>query len=385
MPWLLTGHVSFWLEGDYHETQRQMNPSLFTSLIQVCTSFCHLIRTDSSLRIQNTERITYPNPDFNAVNSSEKATQLARESSAGPSILGQTQQPIFSLSDSDVHLERCDFPLKEVTPEELDHPDYLQIARERVHGSNNLPSLLPGMNDKPRHVPEEGDDSECSADYHGKLVASDVYSTKEVARVDHERIADLERQLSETLTAQTERDRHIAQLSDQLAQKSALLEQSEANAAEANKHARRELRELQAKLDELMLSHDEHLRTLEQAQSASQKATSRAAEANDRSQRACEQIGEYETKLAEVRTELEEKKSELEAVRLQLTDAKGGWAKSSEKADKLSAQNTAGPVNANEDGVTDGIMERMRAMEAQIASMRWGEKSFEMMECRNEG
>ena len=118
-----------------------------------------------------------------------------------------------------------------------------------------------------------------------------------------------------------------------------------------------------------MLSRDEHLGMLEQAQRALQKATFRAAEANDRSQRACEQIREYETKLAEVRAELEEKKSELEAVRLQLTDAKGGWAKSSEKADKLSAQNTAGPVNSNEDG----------------ASMCWSEKSFEMMEYRNEG
>ena len=101
---------------------------------------------------------------------------------------------------------------------------------------------------------------------------------------------------------------------------------------------------------------------LEQAQSAPQNATFRAAEDNDRSQCACEQIGEYETKLAEVRAELEKKKSEREAVRLQLTDAKDGWAKSGEKADKLCAQNTAGPVNANEDGVADGIMERMRAM-----------------------
>ena len=207
--------------------------------------------------------------------------------------------------------------------------------------------------------------------------------------MEHARIADLERRFSETLAAQSERDRRNAQLTDQLAQKSALLEQAEANAAEAKKRAGLELRKLQAKLDELMLSRDEHLRALEQAQSALQRATSRATEANERSQRACEQIGEYETKLAEVRAELDEKKkSELEAVHLPLTDAKDGGIKSSSaKAEKLHAQNTnmAGPVNTDEDRDMRGIMERMRAMEAEIAALRRSEKSFERMECSNEG
>ena len=76
------------------------------------------------------------------------------------------------------------------------------------------------------------------------------------------------------LTAQTERDRRIAQLTDELIRKSALLEQSEANAAEATKraglHADRlliqtslveqrdaELVDKQARLDELQLSRDQ--------------------------------------------------------------------------------------------------------------------------------
>ena len=116
-----------------------------------------------------------------------------RESSAGSSIQGQTQQPIFSLSDSDVHPERCSFPLKEGTPGELDHLDSLQIARGRSRGSNNLPSLLPGMNDKPRRVPEDDNDNEGSTEHHRKLVAHDASSEKEVVALDHERIANLER------------------------------------------------------------------------------------------------------------------------------------------------------------------------------------------------
>ena len=134
--------------------------------------FGHFIRTDSSLRTQNTERITYSDPHFNAVNSSEKIREVVRESSAGPSIQGQTQQPTFSLSDSDVHPEHGNSSLEEATPGELDHPDSLQTARERNRGSNDLPSLLPGMNDKPRRVPEDNNDNEGSTKHHRKLVKS---------------------------------------------------------------------------------------------------------------------------------------------------------------------------------------------------------------------
>jgi hypothetical protein len=196
--------------------------------------------------------------------------------------------------------------------------------------------------------------------------------------LEHERIVNLERRLSETLAAQSERDRHIAQLTDQLAQNSALLERAEANAAEAKKHAGLELHERQAKLDELMLSRDEHLRTLEQAQSALQKATSRTADGDERSQSA----SEHETELAEVHAKLEARESELAAVRLRLTDAEDGWAKS--KAE-LRAQSAAGLVNTDVDRVMHRLMERMRAMETEMSAMRGNEKSIESMECRNEG
>ena len=440
MPWLLMGHVYLCLEGNYLQVQGQKNPSLLTFLIQVCTFFGHFFRTDTS--IQNTERITFPDPVPNTVNLSEKAALLARDSSASSSTQGRSQ-PTFSSSDSDAHAENGASSFQRATSEDLDHPASLQIGREESLGSNDLSSLLLGMNVKTRHVLEEDDDSEGSTEHHGMIVMADACSEKGVSQLEHERVTDLERPLSKTHAAQTGRDREIAQLIEQLAQKSALLEQAEANAAqvaESKKRAGRELHELQTKLDEMVLSRDKALEQIqsalrkatsraaeanerskrelaevhakleareyelaavrsrltdtengwaktkaESAQSALQKATSRADEANERSQCACEQIGDYETKLAEVRAELEEKKLELEVVRLQLTDANDGWSKSNAKAEKLCAQKTAGPANSNEDGVTGGIMERMRAMEAQIASLRWSEKSFEMMECRNEG
>jgi hypothetical protein len=220
--------------------------------------------------------------------------------------------------------------------------------------------------------------------------------TKRVPERDDNRVVELERQLSATLAAKTERDERLAQLTEELALKGALLKQAEANAAEATKRAGLEPRELadrplaqtslvgqkdaelvkmQAKLDELVLSRDQALQT----------ATSRAAVADERSQRASEQNRQYETELAEVRAELKARKSELESVRLRLTDAEIGWAKSKTEADTLRALTTAGQVSADEDRKTRGLLERIRAMEVEMASQRWSEKSFEAMETRNEG
>jgi hypothetical protein len=181
------------------------------------------------------------------------------------------------------------------------------------------------------------------------------------------------------LAAQTERDHRIAQLTDELALKSALLEQAEANAVEAARHAgpeprkhaddRRPMRtslvkqtdvelvdvqarlgdvqarfgDMQAKLDELLLPHGQL-------------------------------IGQYEKELADVRARLEEKESELEAVRLRLADAEKGWTKSKAEADTSRAQTAAGPVNRDEDQVARRLMERVRAMEVQMASMRLNER-----------
>jgi hypothetical protein len=75
----------------------------------------------------------------------------------------------------------------------------------------------------------------------------------------------------------------------------------------------------------------------------------------------------------------------LKAVRLRLTDAENGWTKSKTEADTLRAQTATGSVNRDEDFVTRRLMERMRAIEAEMVSKRWNEKSLAEMECRNEG
>ena len=200
--------------------------------------------------------------------------------------------------------------------------------------------------------------------------------------LERERLVELEQQLSATLAAQSERDQRLSRLTDELALKSALLERAEANAAEATTRAGLESRDhgsrllgqtslveqkdaelvkMQAKLDELVLSHDQHVRALEQ------------------------QIGQYETELAGVRAELKARKSELEAVRLQLTDGKNGWAKSKAEADTSRGMTTTSLASTEDDQVTRVLVERIRAMEAEIATLRWSEKGWEDMPTRNEG
>jgi hypothetical protein len=338
-----------------------------------------------------TEHIETPKPDSNAVKPSEKTTQPALKSSAG---LSAQQEPQYTrLSSSNTS------PFQNSTPGELGRPTSLQITRERNPSPNGLPSQPTRVNGKTRRVPEKDDDDEGSAEY-----LPDSSSEGEVGRLESERIVELERQMSAILVAQMERDQRLAQLTKELALKSALLERAKANAAEATKRAGLEPREpaqtslvehndaelvkMQAKLDELVVSRDQLVRALRKTQSALQKATSRAADAD-----------EYETELVVVRaelearnselearkSELEARKSELEAVRLRLTDAENGWAKSKTEADTFRALTTADLVSTDEERKTRGLLERIRAMEDEMASLRWSEKSFEAMETRNEG
>jgi hypothetical protein len=217
---------------------------------------------------------------------------------------------------------------------------------------------LTGVNSKPRRVRED-DVSEGSTEYHGKFAAPHSSYEGEVTRLE------LERQLSVSLAAQTERDQRIARLT-------ALLEQAEADAADAAKRAGLELRE---HVDRLLMQTS----LVEQ----------RDAELVDMQAKldklVVQQVGQYETQLTNVRAKLEAKESELEAVRLRLTDAEKGWTKSKAEADTLRAQTAAGSVNRDEDPATRRLMERMGAIEAEMASKRWNEKSIEDMVCRNEG
>ena len=173
-------------------------------------------------------------------------------SSTGPPTLEQPQHLKSSLSEahSASHLQNT-------TPVVSGSHSSLQIAHECNPRPHGRPLELTGVDSKPRRVPDD-DVSQGSTEYDAKFAAPHS-SEGEIARLELERKPPI-------LTAQTERDQRIAQLT-------VLLEQAEANAAEAAKwaglHADRllmqtslmdqknaELVDMQARLDELVLSRD---------------------------------------------------------------------------------------------------------------------------------
>jgi hypothetical protein len=190
----------------------------------------------------------------------------------------------------------------------------------------------------------------------GRPASSQV--THERNPAQNERITQLEWQLAVSLSVQTERDQRIARLTDELALKSALLEQVKANATEGKRRARLELRE-----------HEDRL--LAQTSLVDMQSKLKNTEA---------MLDELLPELVNVRAELEAKKSELEAVRLRLTDAEDGWAKSKAKADVLRTVTAASLVDLNEDQAMYELKER-HVMEAESASLQWNEESI-YLSCR---
>ena len=236
-------------------------------------------------------------------------------------------------------------------------------TQELPQHPKSFPSGAPGASHP------EGDDNEMSTEKH-EFAAPHSSFEGEATRLEHER------QLSISPAPQTERDQRIAQLTEDLALKSALLEQaesSEANAVEEKRRARLDLVDTKlklksteaklkntvAKLDELLLSFDQHTGRLE------------------------EELANVHAKLEAKESELEAKESELEALRLRLAYTEKGLTKSKAETSR-GADDATGSVNGDEDQVTRRLMERVRAIEAQMVSKRWNEKSIEDMECSNE-
>ena len=349
------------------------NETAFVHVLDT-SAYCLFVIPIRQPKFENAAHIKNPNTDHNIVEPSEQTSQLTQESTAGPST--QEQRQHSTSSSSGAYMAHRASPVQITTPEESGRLTSLQITCERNQSLNGLPSQPTGVSGNP----ENGDDGEGSAEFPTTIAVPNASSEREVARLDRERRVELE-QMTAILA---ERDRQLAQLTQELELKSARLEQAEANATEATRRAELELREhanrlsaqtsmveqkdaelvkMQAKLDELVLSRDQALQT----------ATSRAADADEGGQHASVQIRQNETELAAVRLE-------LEAVRSRLRDAEIGWARSKSEADMLRALATAGLVSPDKDRMTR-LLERM---EDETSSRRWSEKDFEAMETNNE-
>ncbi|KAL1951460.1 hypothetical protein VTO73DRAFT_609 [Trametes versicolor] len=263
-----------------------------------------------------------------------------------------------------------------------------------------------------------------AAFYRAKLAALESSSDSDVARVERERAADLERQLSAALSGQSERDRKIKELTDSLSLQTTLLEQAEARADDSSKRAdtlahsherdsddhtilrernavletllREQSEKLleqtsiaeqreadyikaQSQLDDLLHSQDQHVRALQQTRDALDAASTRTDEVDAQYARAREQIAQLEADIAELRGELEARTTEVENTRVRLADVENSWAKSREEADAFRAVTTGSlgklldshhELRSDEDRLTRGHQEKLNALQAEIASLR---------------
>ncbi|KAI6047790.1 hypothetical protein EDC04DRAFT_22546 [Pisolithus marmoratus] len=263
-----------------------------------------------------------------------------------------------------------------------------------------------------------------AAYYRAKLTAWEANAPVDVARVERERVAELERHLATLLSEQTTLRRKVVEVTDSLALQTTLLEQAEARAVDANKradtleesherHARShtELQDRQALLEaalrehadrlasqtslleqkevectqakkhvqELMQFQDQHVRALEQARAAVQAATSRSEEVDSSYQRSRERITQLEADLVEMKGDLEARTLEGESLRTRLAEVENSWAKSREEADAFRALTTGSlgelldshrDLKTDEDRHARSYAEKTEAMEIEAASLR---------------
>lgn len=263
-----------------------------------------------------------------------------------------------------------------------------------------------------------------AAYYRAKLSAYESGSEGDIARLERERVFELERQLSSMTSLAAEKDRKIAELGDSLSLQTTLLEQAEARAADSSKRAEmveeaheRTVREhmslqekavameatvrdhadqllthksaleqkeaerarLEAMVEELTHTRDQHVRVLDQTRAALEAASARSDEVDAQHQRTREHLNQVEADLIDLRGELEARTSEVESLRARLVETENSWAKSREEADAFRALTTGSigeildshrDLRADEDRMTRGHADKVHALEEENRSLR---------------
>lgn len=263
-----------------------------------------------------------------------------------------------------------------------------------------------------------------AAYYRAKLAALEVSSEVDVSRMERDRIAYLEKSMTDLMSQRWIQDRKIGELNDSLNLQTNLCQQAETRSDDALQHAdmmedahkrtlqaHTELQDkfrilevkhreqtdryvsqnslleqkeadevmLRSQVDELSRTRDQHIRALEQARVAIQAASSRAEEVDTLYQRAREQINALESSLADMRGEVESLTAEAESARARLADVETSWAKSREEADALRAFTTGSlgqlldthrDLKTDEDRIVRGYDAKIQALDSEAQSLR---------------
>ncbi|KAG8832178.1 Negative regulator of mitotic exit [Serendipita sp. 399] len=256
-----------------------------------------------------------------------------------------------------------------------------------------------------------------------KVAAYEQGKTNDVVRMETERAAELEKQVSRAHSDRAEAEKKVAELTETLATEVRLREQAEDRISDLTQRAQQaedalqrassensellekhaaassELRSTTEKLFtiqssqqtrdvdtgsnaetvELRASRDRHLRALEQTQLALKAASARTDEVEEQWKRCNEQLQHLQMEYAELGRELEAKTAEVDAVKAQLIDVENKFAKSREEADALRALTTGSlgelldyhrDLQADEERVGRAQAEKVRAFQAEAETLR---------------
>ena len=256
------------------------------------------------------------------------------------------------------------------------------------------------------------------------MATLESHSSNDLARVEKERINELERQLAtlhndhaatirdlEKIHGDTSSSRDLHVASSQ--REAETLRRAEA-AEEAHRQAIEEIEELQYKakmaetglrehsersvalsstaqqreaerdrlqsqLDEAISQRDGHLSLIEQVQAAVVAAGARSAEIEGAHQQATKRIEVLEQELHEAKLEMESRSREAETARSRMTDVENAYAKSREEADSLRSVTTSRlgelleshkNLRADETRSMRGHQDQVRALEEEGNSLR---------------
>ena len=263
-----------------------------------------------------------------------------------------------------------------------------------------------------------------AAYYRSKLAAIEVNGDPEVSRIERDRIAFLEQNMTNLMSERWTQDRKISDLNESLALQTSLLQQTEIRIDDALKRAdmmeeahkrtvqsHAELQEkhrileykhrehtdrsveqssllekkdadevtLRSQVDELSRTKEQHIRALEQARDALHAASARAEGLDTQYQAALDQIKDLEHTMAGMKGEIETLTTEADTARTRLSVVELSWAKSREEADALRAFTTGSlgqlldthrDMKADEDRVARGYDAKVLALEAEVQNLK---------------
>jgi DNA repair exonuclease SbcCD ATPase subunit len=263
-----------------------------------------------------------------------------------------------------------------------------------------------------------------TAFYRAKLAAYEAGAAGDVARLERDHAAGLERQLASAMADRQSQERRLADLTESLTTLSQLREQAEdqasaaikrAEAAEANhinlsqlhddlqdshtttqnslrEHAskvtsltsllqQREAEDTnaQARLESLSSTRDEHVRALQQLEQALNLATTRAEEAEAHWSQSRDRVAQLEAEQVELRHEIEARAHEAEVSVARVADLENAWARSREEADQLRALTTGSlgklldshsEIRANTERGLNGQSEKITALEEEVSNLQ---------------